>query len=547
MSQLRKNIFRFWSLVVIIGVLGISLKGTPLRVSAQEEPDEVYFFPLFVNTTQPPTSTSYYMITVDPTFTYSLGCELGTRDALKSGAQNSVMVLDFSYPVDYGNGTFGAELFGFGPVPLTSIETAVHALMLGYYQCTGVDNNSNLVVGVGTNNKSTSTNTMAKMTAHGAAWAGMVNRINQWAKDSHIFQQVQAYGASDIELGWNTPAMSRAWVDGYQAAASYPYIHFGDAAGCPYKDRPYLDCGTSSFPQWTSNDVWYVAYGATPALPMPLIYLTNGIHAEQWAFLSRYSVQSYGFPITFSGVFTQSQACAQWGCNGTDNTPEEAYQQLSLALREDSATSQNLQWKTDIRWILRSEAYPRIYPASSTPESSHPTPLADVIKSLQTSLDESSLSSTSRGNITDKLSLLESLASEIAQAGRSPALKSGKPSIQSSPTSAPTFREGIFTDATLAGLPYGSAIVNQWQQASEQGFLQISAGTAPDDANQGALYILQTALDKSTIKAFSILTDKGSGALAIIAETPQGLLIRSENGTQFILDWDSLTLNLLPH
>ena len=323
------------------------------------------------------------MITVDTAFAYNLGCELGTRDSIAPHAQDSVVVLDYSYPVCNSDSTYGAELFGFGPVPLSEIETASRSFMLGYYQCTGEDNESNLVLGIGTNNKPTSCDTTEKMVAHGTAWSEMVNRVNQWALEHNLLQQVQAYGASDIELGWNSPSKSKDWLTGYGSAAAAPMLHYGDAAGCPYEDRPYLECGTSSFPEWTPEDVWYVSWGFGPSLPLPLIYLTNGIHAQQWAFLSQYSVANHGARMDFTGVFTQSQACEQWGCNGTDNTPEEAYQQLYYELNKYPATEQDLNWRTDIRWILREEAYPDIYGSSTSYSTENRTLLDSTIGDLQ--------------------------------------------------------------------------------------------------------------------------------------------------------------------
>ncbi len=95
-------------------------------------------------------SNSYYMITIDDTFLYDLGCEIGTRDQNEPDAQDSVSVLDFSYPICDSELGFGTELFGYGPVSLSDIENAVKNFALGYYTCSGTDNTSNLVMGVGT-------------------------------------------------------------------------------------------------------------------------------------------------------------------------------------------------------------------------------------------------------------------------------------------------------------------------------------------------------------------------------------------------------------
>ena len=317
-----------------------------------------YFLPLIINNSQPATSTSYYLTTVDNHFLHDLGCELGTRDHGLPGKQDSGVVLNFSFPVCFDDGHFGADLYGYGPVSTSGIETAVKSFAAGYYTCTGSDNSSNLVVGVGTNNKPTSCRTQSQAAAHGTAWAQLVTRINNWAVNEGIFHQVQAYGASDIELGWNTPTWSRAWIDGFNQPGNNYLLHFGDAAGCPYEGNTHWSCGTANYPEWTMEDVWYVAWGAPPSLPLPLIYLTNGVHAKQWAYLSQYSVIQHGHPMEFTGVFTQSQFCDQFNweiCQRANNTPEQAYEQLTTELNKHPSTAQILRWKTDIRWIMQSE------------------------------------------------------------------------------------------------------------------------------------------------------------------------------------------------
>ncbi len=506
-------------------------------VSAQGDIND-YYFPIFMNTTEVHYSTSYYMITVDTDFTYDLGCELGTHDANTPGAQDSVVVLDFSYPVCNADNTYGAELFGFGPVPLSEIEAASESFMQGYYTCTADDSASNLVLGIGTNNKPTSCDTTSKMTAHGTAWAGMVNDVNQWAVDNNLFQQVQAYGASDIELGWNSPSKSKDWLAGYGAAAEAPMIHYGDAAGCPYEDRPYLECGTSSFPEWTQEDVWYVSWGFGPSLPLPLIYLTNGIHAQQWAFLSQYSVANHGARMDFTGVFTQSQACEQWGCSGTDNTPAEAYTQLYKELNKYPTTAQDLNWKTDIRWILREEAYPDIYGSAAVNSSEPPTSLTGLIEDLQVTDRTTVLPPEMHEALTIKLDLLQNIADQIALSQMNPAPKGTRSPISIPAKKDPAFISGIQPGGMIAGLPYGTTINNVWQTMMPEGYLQIAAGSLAEDPSQGALFILTTSISKTDSTSTLRLSPEKSGALTILALSENGLTVQSADGAiyQFNLD-----------
>ena len=546
---LRKPTLKKLTLALIFLALTVGLAvglpaSAPQTVAAQE--DEKTFIPLFTNSREPLYSTSYYMITVDPAFTYDLGCELGSRDQGAPGTQDSVVVLDFSYPVCNADESYGAELFGFGPVPLTEIETAARSFAEGYYQCTGSDNDSNLVLGIGTNNKPTSCDSTAKLTAHGAAWAEMVNQVNQSLLASNMLQQVQAYGASDIELGWNSPTQSKAWLTGYGSLADAPLIHFGDAAGCPYEDRPTLDCGTSAFPEWTSEDVWYVSWGFPPSLPLPLIYLTSGVHAQQWAFLSQYAVANHGARMDFTGVFTQSQACEQWGCTTTDNTPSEAYWQLYNELNKYPETAQELDWKTDIRWILREEAYPEIYGAGSAVAYALPESLDDLLTELSTTVQSPETSREAEDLLAGKLTLLTGLAEKMQAAAANPAPKGQGYVGLPAGTGETTFIEGILPGGAIAGLPYGATITTVWQTRTDIGYLQIAAGASPDHPGQGALFIQHTAWDKASASSHLVLTAEESGSLTILESTPNGLLLQSETGAQYSYALGSARLILIP-
>lgn len=243
------------------------------------------------------------------------------------------------------SGEYGATLFGFGPVSMDDIGIAVQYYAWGYYSCLLEDFSSHLTIAVGTNNYFGGYVTYA----HGQAWAEMINDINSWLISNGYSGQVLAVGASDIEIGWNTPQISHDWVAGYDSANEWPLYSFGDAAGCP----PSGECGTSSFPSWTQEDVWFHAWGAPPSYPLPLIYANSGINANQWYEMSVYSYEAHGEAITFVGAVTQFQACQQRPspiCDLLDNTPGEGWSQLRGFLNSDPRTMQNLPWVTDFKW-----------------------------------------------------------------------------------------------------------------------------------------------------------------------------------------------------
>jgi hypothetical protein len=417
-------------IIIIISLVPIGSLGGFAIQAQDQDPVIQYFLPYFgqysqPTTTQPLTTTSYYITTTDTAYMYELGCSLGTRDKTTPGSQDNVVVLDYSYPICFSDGSYGAEFFGAGPASLQHVSLSAIYFATGYYNCSGTDNESNLVIGVGTNNKPFSCNTTAKAEAHGAAWSGLVSQVNQWLLDQGMFHQVQAYGANDMELGWNNPTWTRAWIAGFESNDENFYLHFGDASGCPYEEKPWYNCGTSAYPEWELEDVWYVSWGAPSALPLPLIYLTSGVHAKQWAYLSQYSVAQHGYPMHFTGVFTQSGACQQYSgaCSNTDNTPEQAYDQLLFELSKYPATAQSLRWKTDIRWILANEVNSTLAASGEPAGSIGLSAILEKISILESALQEQALRPDARTLIEEKLSRYESLANKIESSRGNPAPK----------------------------------------------------------------------------------------------------------------------------
>ncbi len=540
-TKLLLTILLFVSMLAIIFNADAELP-TP---SAFGQPPYRYYFPIFHTKPGIPASTSYYMTTLNTGYIYNLGCELGRRDLVQPGAQDSVAVLAFGCPRCFENNRFGANLFGFGPASLDDISVAVKHFAAGYYVCSGSDMESNLIIGVGTSNylcgrDPCDTNSKAK--AHGTAWSGMVREINQWLVNQGIFHQVQVFGANDKELGWNTPAWSRNWISGFEQVSGNFFLHFGDAAGCPYEDNPHWGCQG----QWTEDDVWYISYGAPSALPLPLIYLTNGVHAKQWASLSRYSVAQHGYRMDFTGVFTQWQACQQFGgCNFIDNTPDQAYQQLSFELNKFPATAQNLRWKTDIRWILQSEITGTGGDSAvHTDDDAHP--LQTRSDDFATALQEPKLSAAMESSIVSKQSNFQTMAEMAALSRMQPAAKDTWIPIPIITTEPQPFETGIIANGEMPGRPYGVEITTVWQTQTENGYLQIGSGSAPGDSQRGAIYILLTALGHDSFHSELVLAPEGCGPLIIYEEDVSSIFLRSNEGCQFefnIRDWTLLPIS----
>jgi hypothetical protein len=332
-----------------------------LRASAQNDQNTRYLPLVVVNRPAPPNlppswSTSYYidMPVLDLDVMGQLGCEIGTRHASSPGVQDELVVLDFGKPT-YQNGEYGASLlYRLGHAPVSAIAEAVEEYADFYRLCSQSDPNSNLVIGVGTSNYDVNVTY-----GHGAAWAAMVNTVNNWLINKGYFTKVIAYGASDMEISWNTPAITRAWVNGYDSANLYPLINFGDAAGCPTRlsDQGDLTCN----PGWVLEDLWYISFGVGSAYPLPLIYANpnqyypqSSVNAAQWARMGKYGYDIHGARVDFLGAMTQYQSCLQVpddaSCELLDNTPEEGVQYLYYELSLYPPITQALRYSTDIKW-----------------------------------------------------------------------------------------------------------------------------------------------------------------------------------------------------
>jgi len=286
----------------------------------------------------PASATSYYMRTIDRRQVWRMGCSFGSEVRRGSNPQDALVVLDFGSPVHRGR-AYGARLFGSGYVTTAEVRDAGIRFAIGYWHCAPHRSNAMLRVALGT------TNYGRQVTyRHGQAWATMVNQANELLARLGYGARIDVAGANDIEPGWSGPRAAKAWVHGYDSVNEWPYYNFGAAVGCP----PYGNCAGA----WTVEDVWYVSWGASPALPLPEIYTGNGANAKQWFHLSLYSAVRHKSRMHIAGVLSQHTACRQSPdpCRGMNNTPPRAWTQLSRLLNSDHRTAQRVRWSTDISW-----------------------------------------------------------------------------------------------------------------------------------------------------------------------------------------------------
>lgn len=299
--------------------------------------------------TKPPTTTSWYVNYVSGdtdqilyNWMYSRGYEAGQNDLNLSGTQNSVAVLHFGQPAVqssvYGTSGYGRFL------STTVIKEAARQFAYGYYIGTGSDTLSQMRMVIGTSNNGSNVTY-----SHGQAWAQLIKDIG--SAISSYASQVTVRGGSDLEVNWSTPTTAINWVNGYASSWVSPYYlyNFGDAGGCPQS-------GTTGTPGscnngWTQDNVEYISWGNPSSYPLPQIYSTAGGNAKQWQQIALYSYLRYSRDMFITAPLSQSQACIQrGGCTGTNNTPQQAWDQLWTELNNDTRTAQNLWWSTDIKW-----------------------------------------------------------------------------------------------------------------------------------------------------------------------------------------------------
>lgn len=498
--------------------------------------------------TFPPYSTSLYITTVDGATLYRWGCEIGMKDLNTPGAQDSLVILAYGYP-KFVNGYYGASLMGYGPVSVDQIAFATMQFAWGYYVCTGTDFDSHLRIGIGTNNYPGQLDPSVNF-AHGAAWGRMVNQVAAWIIDHGAGRQVDIVGASDIELSWNSYAASKDWLDGYDAVNLYDLVNFGAIPGCPSFSRPGAQCGTYPY-LWSREQVWYVIYGAGPVYPLPEIYLTNGVNAEQWYLMSVYSVEYHGKSIDFIGSLTTYQACQQrGGCSGPgwaiNNTPQQGWTQLYTLLNSNPLTAQGLRWASDMRWTspprpLSLAEIPDSEPVLSEGVAPASQSNQESIEALRASLQLPDLSDAMRQSLQNKLMAAERMESLRQRGAQNPAAKV-EPGVAAAATPEPPRPleggEQILEGSEGLVQPMIAEIRNMWRGSIDGSSrqMQVLAGAQAEQPDQGILILLVSQPDQGSLEGESYLAPAGSGSLRIIERQGADLLLEGSSGVRLVFN-----------
>jgi hypothetical protein len=225
---------------------------------------------------KPKTTTSWYMKNVNLTSHFDAGCDFGNRIESGSDPHNSLTVLAYGSPLEISSGVFGTDLFTAPPDATTiQIRNAAEEFAFGIDSCMpeSLEDSLDIVIVLGVTNDFPGPWGTAKSNDHGRKWAEMVKNANDYLYDSGRISFMLFAGGYDVELDWSNPGQGRAWADGYEAhTSSYRLYTFGGAAGCRDFSDPYPGslgkCGTTTFPEWHDEDVWYISiWGNTYALP----------------------------------------------------------------------------------------------------------------------------------------------------------------------------------------------------------------------------------------------------------------------------------------
>jgi hypothetical protein len=282
---------------------------------------------------KPNTVKSYYMNTVNQSILYDMGCSEGDKiEANDSDPNNALVILAFGHrPEKVDSNTWGAELYGGTVVTTTQIRNAVEEYADGLGHCIPAQQLSHVqvTVGVGVTNDFPVAWGDTNSHNHGDAWKTMVKNAND-NLSSAVAGAVQIWGALDSELAWSSPSQARAWRDGWAAGpGSWPYINYGDAQSCAwFGTGDENSCGSGAFPGWNSGDLRYMSYSGGVNFPLPEIYRTDGITAEQWVLLSRWA-GDHGFPYyDFLGPLSTT----------TGNTAADAWDDMVVKMDARPAT-----------------------------------------------------------------------------------------------------------------------------------------------------------------------------------------------------------------
>lgn len=272
----------------------------------------------------PPAATrSYYERNTNWRVLYGQGVRAG-----RAGSQGLV-VLQFGRPADNGRGP-GTMDFSGHFVTLASVEAAAESYIAGYFATAPPA--TTLDVAIGTND-SCSEGTYcygvlcgcrdepASYYLWGQALADAVVAVGSWTVNERALHRytdvVDVVAADDAE-----PSFDPEFTHTYDVLAGY-----AAAVGGP--QPAMVDDGSAEPQYWTEDQLFEVAYGFRPDIPMPEVYYRA--QADEWVRLVEYARAHYRREVRIFGVLAQQGAGAF--------APAMAYAEMRAALAGARASS----------------------------------------------------------------------------------------------------------------------------------------------------------------------------------------------------------------
>ncbi len=285
-------------------------------------------------------TTSYYENDASSGVLYRQGAQAG-----RSGAAG-IVILDFGRPAQSGAVT-GTMSFRGTFIPLAAVAVGVESYVRAYYHY--APSHTTLDVAVGTNNSCGPGQPCGATTCGcsdepdalglwGAQFAYTVEEIGAWARNfrarNGFTDDVRIIAADDAE-----PAYDPGFTNTYEMLKGY-----ADAVG---GTRPAMvDIGSAEGTYWTEKELFQVAYGLPPDVPMPQVYYPG--QAGQWAALLSYAKSRLGKRVTVFGLLTKDPSNNDPATVG----PASAYVALVNLLARVTGQS-SIPWVSTIRFSIR--------------------------------------------------------------------------------------------------------------------------------------------------------------------------------------------------
>lgn len=251
----------------------------------------------------PDSTTSYYEQTSSRAALYLQGEAAG-----KAGSEG-IVILDFGRPANDGAG-YGTLGFGTRFISLSAVVAGVESFVTAYFRY--APPGLTLDVAVGTSNSCGTgqpcgaricgcIDEPASFYAFGAAWALTVERLRSWAyalgATGGYRDVVRVVAGDDAE-----PAYDPGYRNTYELLLGYAQTVGG-------QEPAMVDYGSAEG-FWTDAQLFQVAYGFPPDVPMPQIYFAY--QASQWAHLLAYAKASHHVTVTIFGVLAGGDPVAAY-------------------------------------------------------------------------------------------------------------------------------------------------------------------------------------------------------------------------------------------